>query len=214
MSDFQLSFLTTEPTSFDINAVDDGFVRVAIVGHEPVATVLTHSSVDDWVFGLGFTNWKSVIDHALLTGHFELYESEGDVLGLRKHGYRYSPIPRLPVAGGIYVQQRLLAVAAERKLSPGRHERMVSLSIGDLQHKCVIEAGVCDLTVKQNGVVVRAAIQIEDLDFCGAKLNGCDDLATQMCRILKLAGAQEGELLDAGAKSLALYILRVVQGVR
>lgn len=214
MNEFQLSFLSTEPSSFDINAVDDGVIRAATHIEGLVAFVLAQRSVDDCVFGLGFTNWKSVIDHALLTGHFELYESEDGMLGLRKHGHRYAPIPRLPAAGAVYVQQRLLAVAAERKLSPGRNERMVASPVGDFWHKCMIENGICDLTIKQNGMVVRAAVQIDQLNFSDAHMNDPDLLGTQLVGILSNAGAQDGPVLEAGCKSLASYILRVVQGVR
>lgn len=214
MSESQLSFLSTEPSLFDVNAIDDGVILPAPVIEGLVGSVLARRSVDDCVLGLGFTNWKSLIDHALRTGHFELYDSENGLLGLRMYGHRYAPIPRLPAAGATYVQQRLLAVAAERKLSPGRNERMITPSAG-VAHKCAIEGGLCDLTIKQHdGLVVRAAIPIDQLSFSDTHKNDPVQLGKQLERVLIQAGAYEDEPLRIGAKSLAAYILRVVQGVR
>jgi hypothetical protein len=214
MLDSQLSFLTCNPASFDLNSVDDGFLLESSHRAGHVKTTLARSPVDDCVFGLGFTNWKCLIDHALLTGHFELHQTDERFIGLRKFGIRYSPIPRIPNAGVVYIQRRLLAIAAERRISLGRHERMIHLTSGDFQYKCVLQDGNCDITIKQCGVVIRGSILIEDLEFCGSALNICVDLARQLEQMLVYAGAHPDKLLNAGAKSLAEYILRVVQGVR
>lgn len=101
MSELQLSFLETAPAEFDVNAVDDGVVAAGKATQGSAALSLSQRSVDDWVFGLGFTNWKNVIDHAIQTGHYELFSAEDGVSGLKKHGYRYAPIPRLPAGGHI-----------------------------------------------------------------------------------------------------------------
>ena len=89
MNDQQLSFLCAEPAAFDVNAVDDAVIRPGMLGAGAVATLLAQRAVDDWVLGLGFTNWKALLDHALHSGHYELYSSDNDSVGLRKHGYRY-----------------------------------------------------------------------------------------------------------------------------
>nr|WP_192963199.1 hypothetical protein [Pseudomonas fluorescens]CEK41976.1 hypothetical protein PQBR57_0023 [Pseudomonas fluorescens SBW25] len=212
MTDQQLSFLSTEPSAFDVNAVDDGIILPALSRHGSAASHLAQSSVDDWVFGLGFTNWKSVIDHALRSGHYELYASEDGCHGLRKHGYRYAPIPRLPVGGVCYILQRLLVISAARIADRARHEKMITVT-SEFAHKSVIEAGVCDLTIKQGCLVIRACVQVEDLGFDDSRIE-CSQLAGQLLRILSNAGAQNGHLLAKGCKSLANHLVRMATGVR
>lgn len=212
MTDQQLSFLSAEPSAFDVNAVDDGIIRPASSRQGSAASHLGQRSVDDWVFGLGFTNWKSVIDHALRSGHYELYASEDGCHGLRKHGYRYAPIPRLPASGVCYILQRLLVIAAARNVDRARHEKMIVVTSG-FAHKSVIQAGVCDLTIKQEGLVIKACVQVEDLGFDDSR-NDCSQLAIQLMRILANAGAQEGPLLANGCKSLANHLVRMAIGVR
>lgn len=213
MSEMQLSFLSTEPTGFDVNAVDDGVIRESVPVLGSAAHALAQRAVDDCVFGLGFTNWKCLIDHALLTGHFDLFEASGGELGLRKHGYQHAPIPRLPSGAASYIQQHRLTLAAERSALAGRHERMISVS-PDFSHKCVIEHGVCDLTVKQDGIVVRAAVQVQHLSFSDTKANDFSPLAIQLEHVLVKAGAHSGEALNNGCKSLAAHILRIPSGLR
>lgn len=212
MSDQQLSFLSAEPSAYDLNAVDDGIIRPTPASDGSVASVLAQRSVDDWVFGLGFTNWKTVIDHALSTGHFELYSSDDGCLGLRKHGYRYAPIPRLPTGGATYIQQRLLLIVSARNADRGRHEKMV-VAGPEFAHKCVVEGGVCDLTVKQGAAVVRAFIQVDELNF-DESANELHQLAEQLAHILTKAGALEGTQLAQGCKSLANHMVRMANGVR
>lgn len=212
MSDQQLSFLNAEPSAFDVNAVDDGIIRTVIFPAGSAASHLAQSSVDDWVFGLGFTNWKSVIDHALRSGHFELYLTEDGCEGLRKHGYRYAPIPRLPAGGVCYILQRLLVLASARNSERVRHEKMIVVT-PEFAHKSVIEGGVCDLTIKQGSMVIRTCVQVDELAFDDS-LNDCAQLIEQLARILVNAGAHEGQLLVKGCKSLALHLARMATGVR
>ena len=213
MSEMQLSFLSTEPTAFDVNAVDDGLIHISAPHDCAISQALAHRAVDDCVFGLGFTNWKCLIDHALLTGHFDLYEADGGHLGLRKHGYKHAPIPRLPAGAASYIQHHLLTLASDRSATAGRHERMISVA-SDFAHKCEIADGVCNLTVKQAGVVIRTTVQVQDLIFSDTKANDTFPLAKQLERILVLAGAEVGETLTKGCKSLAAHILQVPGGLR
>lgn len=212
MSEQQLSFLSSELSSFDVNAVDEGVINESSPIMGSAASALSKRSVDDWVFGLGFTNWKAVIDHALRTGHFELYRSEEGNLGLRKHGYRYAPIPRLPSGGATYIQQRLLSIASERNAAPSRQERMFSPA-PDFSHKFVVEHGVCDVTIKQSGTVLRASIEVEHLNLSDLNNDDASHLAVQLESVLASAGAQAGPQLTQGCKSLATQVLRVIQGV-
>ena len=211
MNDQQLSFLSAEPAAFDVNAVDAAFIRSVPLDAGSVGAALAQRSVDDWVLGLGFTNWKTLIDHALQTSHFELYASEDGCLGLRKHGYRYAPIPRLPEGGSAYIQQRLLMIAAVRNAGLDRQEKMVTAN-PHFAHKCVIENGYCDLTVKQGVHVIRAGLQVDDLNFddCPGQYI---QLVKQLEGLLLSAGVQNDVHLASGCKSLAAHIVRIALGV-
>lgn len=212
MNDQQLSFLSTEPAAFDVNAVDDGVIRPVPLSGCSVAFAMSQRSVDDWVFGLGFTNWKTVIDHALQTGHYELYASEDGCFGLRKHGYRYSPIPRLPVGGSTYIQQRLLVIASARNDVRGRQEKMITAA-PEFAFKVVIETGCCDLTIKQSGVVIRAGVLVDELGF-DDQPGASPQLVEQIARVLANAGAKEGTQLINGCIALAAHLVRIAHGVR
>lgn len=212
MTDQQLSFLSAEPAAFDVNAVDDALIRSVPLDGGTVGAALAQRAVDDWVLGLGFTNWKSLIDHALQTSHFELYASEDGWLGLRKHGYRYAPIPRLPAGGSAYVQQRLLVIASARNAALDRQEKMVAAN-AHFAHKCVIENGYCDLTVKQGVHVIRAGLQVDDLNFDDCPGQSIQ-LVKQLEHVLLSAGVQNDAHLTSGCKSLAAHIVRLALGVR
>ncbi|HDS1721577.1 hypothetical protein NPS53_08705 [Pseudomonas putida] len=210
MNDQQLSFLCAEPTAFDVNAVDDAVVRPGTLDSGAVASQLSQRAVDDWVLGLGFTNWKTLLDHALQSGHYELYNSDDGSIGLRKHGYRYAPIPQLPTGGSMYVQQRLLMIAATR--NAGRQDKMIAAGPG-FAHKVVVEGTFCDLTVKQDGQVIRAGLQVDDLAF-GDLIGDTAQLVEQLCSVLIKAGAASSVQLNNGCKSIALHISRIAHGVR
>ncbi|MFL1449302.1 hypothetical protein ACI77O_12975 [Pseudomonas tritici] len=213
MSDMQLSFLSTEPTAYDVNSVDDGAIQKHPVTRATVATALSARAVDDTVLGLGFTNWRALIDHALRTGHFELFETAFGSIGLRKYGYRFGPIPALPVGGTSYVQQRLLLLSADVSATAGRHERMISAG-PDFAHKCVVADGCCDLTVKQVSVVVRVSLAVDTLSYSETVVADTSDLEAQLEAELLIAGATPGASLTTGCKSLAVHMLRISQGMR
>lgn len=213
MSDMQLSFLSAEAATFDINAVDDGVIRDSGPYSGSAALFLSQRPVDDCVFGLGFTNWKALIDHALRSGHFELFSLAESHIGLRKHGFRHAPIPRLPPAGVTYVLQRLLSLAADRSVSLGRHDKMVSVG-NDVSHKVVLEKGLCWITVKQGNNVVRTSASIELLAFSDTAKNDPDPIAIQVERLLCNAGAVEDMAMRNGCRSIASHILRIAHGVR
>jgi hypothetical protein len=213
MSELQLSFLDTTPAKFDVNAVDDGVVSSEFTTQEPAGQALSQRPVDDWVFGLGFTNWKNVIDHAIQTGHYELFAADHGFSGLRKRGYRYAPIPKLPSAGAVYVQQRLMLLAAQRGVAFGRNERMVQAG-PEFLHKCVVENGHCDLMVKLGGGVFRASLFVDQLDFADGATPDPSHIAMQLARCFETAGAQADLRLEKGCMSMAAHMVRVVHGLR
>lgn len=75
---------------------------------------LSRMFVDDRVFRLGKTNWRQLLDHALSSGHTELYLADDGRLGLRMPGYRFGPITRMPVPGAEYVKRSLLGKALSK----------------------------------------------------------------------------------------------------
>ncbi|WP_121498130.1 hypothetical protein [Pseudomonas aeruginosa] len=212
MSELQLSFLDTTPAKFDVNAVDDGLVSSEFTTQGPAGQALSQRPVDDWVFGLGFTNWKNVIDHAIQTGHYELFTDDDGFCGLRKRGYRYAPIPKLPSAGAVYVQQRLMLLAAQRGVAFGRNERMVQAG-PEFLHKCVVEHGHCDLMVKLAGEVFRASLFVDQLNFSDGATPDPSHIAMQLARCFEAAGAQADLRLEKGCTSMAAHLLRVVHGL-
>lgn len=69
------------------------------------AETLAKMPVDDRVFSLGLTNWKSLLDYAFKTGHTELTVGPGGVPALRKPGYAFAAITRMPECGRDYIRQ-------------------------------------------------------------------------------------------------------------
>lgn len=215
MSEQQLSFLSAEPSVFDVNAIDNGSICASMPIEGQASVSLAQRSVDDWVFGLGFTNWKTVIDHALRTGHYELYASDDGCMGLRKYGYRYSPIPRLPKGAITYIQQQLLVIASDRKNAAytERYERMFSVG-SDLAYKCVVKHGACDVTIKQNEAIFRTAITTDQLNFSDASKDDPMHLAIQLEQVLATVGVKGSHAVMCVAKALAQHIIRIALSVR
>lgn len=215
MSQQQLSFLSTEPSAFDVNSIDDGVILDHAPGAGSASHVLSTRPVDDWVFGLGFTNWKALIDHALRTSHYELVAHESGAGALRKHGYRYAPIPRLPAMGMRYVQQRLVVMACERLGLLSRHEKMIQTG-ACFSHKVVFESEACHLTVKHNGVLAKFSIQADQLLFADTSKPTTQDLAEQLQQLLTASSTLSNDSNDLtfGCRAIAAQLVRVAQALR
>jgi hypothetical protein len=78
------------------------------------AAELSDMVVDDRVLSQGITTWRNLVDFAIRTGHTELYESEDGRQGLRRPGFRYAPISRLPERAPEYVKDVLAGQLAAR----------------------------------------------------------------------------------------------------
>lgn len=217
MIDQQLSFLiSADLNACDVNAVDCGVILPgpASAPTQFAAQLLAERTVDDWVFGLGFTNWKVVIDHALQTGHYELYDSEDGLQGLRKHGYRYAPIPRLPVAGSIYIKQQLLLIACaklNRKRLPA--ERFIPVSEG-VTYKCTVTTNTCDVQVKTGPNTYQASIAVSELCFSELAQDDVPGLTLQFTALLSSAGCTQPLPLKSAARAIAIHLARLSGGVR
>lgn len=119
-----------KPARIDINSVDArSNLKPDDSGRRQAADALAERIVDDRVFSLGITNWKKVIDCALSTGHTEIYKGEDDRPGLRKSGYRYAPLPRLPERAVEYIKGRLLVMGVEALT---QKKRSMPVERGDL----------------------------------------------------------------------------------
>lgn len=213
MSHQQLSFLSTEPSAFDVNSIDDGLILGHATAGESASHVLSTRYVDDWVFGLGFTNWKALLDHALRTGHHELVALEGGAGALRKHGYSYAAIPRLPAMGMRYVQQRLLVMACERLGLLSRHERLIQTG-SCFSHKIVVDGEACNLTLKYNGILAKLSLQADQLRFPDAAGANLEDFAEQIQQLLADTFNLDSNDLSLGCRAIAGQLVRVTQALR
>lgn len=213
MSEHQLSFLSASSLdACDLNAVDHG-----VVVHQPApATVLasvdlSERIVDDWVFGLGFTNWKAVIDHALQTGHYEIHASgEDDRYGLRKHGYRYAPIPRLPRSGVTYIQQQLLNLASERlKQKKPAAIRHTPVTAG-LAYRCLVSNGVFQVEVSGPSLQISFTLPVAHLEFSDHDPRCSSALTNQVASLLGSEGLSDHAAQCAVARMISAHLMRLV----
>lgn len=94
-----------EITLYDRNDVANQKPMAASVSpRKKACDSLNERVVDDCVFGMGMTSWKSLIDRALITGHTQLFNKSDVHTGLRKPGHDYGAIPQLPDRGAEYVK--------------------------------------------------------------------------------------------------------------
>jgi hypothetical protein len=117
-----LDLMMSSPVFAGVNSPrPDETARNAEAGMAGVSAELALSQmvVDDRAMRLGKTTWKHLLDIAIATGHVELYQSEEGVHGLRKPGFRFGPIARMPEIAVPYIQETLAA----KKTRKGRsHE--------------------------------------------------------------------------------------------
>lgn len=119
-----------KPARIDINSVDARTnLKPDDSGRRQAADALAERIVDDRVFSLGITTWKKVIDCALSTGHTEIFKGDDDRPGLRKSGYRYAPLPRLPERAVEYIKGRLLVMGMD---ALSQKKRSMPMERGDL----------------------------------------------------------------------------------
>lgn len=212
MSKHQLSLLQTVTFApCDVNAVDHGHLYPSsIPASQDVSADLASRAVDDWVFGLGFTNWKTVIDHALQTGHLELFPAdESGFYGLRKHGYRYAPISRLPRSGVTYIQQQLLNRAADRVThSKSTPHRATPFGSG-YAYKCVVSCGTCLVEISGTADPIRVAVPVAQLAFSDDAPWSTASLRAQVDALLANAGMTDNEVRMEAAKLTTAHLTRL-----
>lgn len=211
MHNLQLSFFATAAIdACDINAVDAGVIHSRPALTPEAAKELADRTVDDWVFGLGFTNWKAVIDHAIQTAHFELFASEDGLYGLRKYGFRNAPIPRLPRSGVTYIQQQLLIIAGERQgKKAASAPRLITVS-NSAAFKCIIASGDCRVIAIVDGEKHSVTVSVSDLQFSDTDARSIATLAGQLEAVLGQSGVESEASKHALGKAVAHHLLSII----
>lgn len=111
-----LDFMSAMPFFTGVNspAAEPQIQKQEMSGVAP-ELALAEMVVDDRVLRLGKTSWKNLLDTAIGTGHTELYESSPGEFGLRKPGFRFGPIARVPAIAVPYLRERLAARKGPQK---------------------------------------------------------------------------------------------------
>lgn len=211
MIDQQLTLLSQGPSQYDINAVDVGVIHPD--DQATISTVgLAVKFVDDRIFGLGFTNWNYLLEHAVRTGHVEIYQSGDTTIGLKKRGYKYGAIPKMPVDAAVHVQRRLLSLATVQQGSK-RDDKMLH-PIPGFSFKLAFDEHLLVATVKIKGSVTQVCLNISDLMFSGSSTSAVEPLATQICSEFLAQGGIASPVSNHGFSLLASHVIRLSQGVR
>ncbi len=114
-----LDFMSSTPFFTGVNSpVADPHIKKQELSGIAPELALSEMVVDDRVLRLGKTSWKNLLDTAIATGHTELYESSQGEFGLRKPGFRFGPIARVPDIAVPYLRERL---AARKGAQKSRH---------------------------------------------------------------------------------------------
>ncbi|MAG65049.1 MAG: hypothetical protein CMK74_04140 [Pseudomonadales bacterium] len=132
------------PADYDVNSINGN--KRLVPDTRPrlsAGAALKLRIVDDRVFSVGITTWKALIDLAIDTGHIEIFPSEDGRPGLRKPGYLYAPLPRLPDRAVEYVKTRLLAKGAAAYLNKRSNPRRVSTELPGVMSAAVVIKSDC-----------------------------------------------------------------------
>ncbi len=204
-----------KPAKIDINSVNArSSLKPDDSGRRLAADALAERIVDDRVFSLGVTNWKKVIDYALSTGHTEIFDGEDNRPGLRKAGFRYAPLPRLPERAVEYIKGRLLVMGAEalaqrkRRLNADRG----SLPSGGTFAVKAGQAGV-EIDIRTPGADMRPLnIALAKVPFTdGSKTDDAKRMATYLRSQLNSHIQSSGLGLRLTAKDFAAIATAVVK---
>ncbi|WGK63415.1 hypothetical protein QAO71_17895 (plasmid) [Halopseudomonas sp. SMJS2] len=166
-------FKSSGPASYDVNSINGRKRHVPDTRPRLSAgAALKFRIVDDRVFSMGITTWKSLIDLAIDTGHTELVASDDERAGLRKPGFLYAPLPRLPDRAAEYVKTRLLAMGAAAYLSKRANPRKVSTVLTDGKNLVAV--------IKDDCLVIQITSMVEDtirweLKHCAFPFTDGDD---------------------------------------
>lgn len=204
----QLSLLNIpEPSkTYDINRLDG--TRAAVVATNSrgsASAALAARIVDDRVLHMGMTNWKAVIDRALDTGHTELFDSDHGRQGLRKHGYRYSPLPLLPERAVEYVKGRVLSLGANKLTKKVRDRLGCTSGLANAKHLTVTVIGNgIDVFVAEGAHLTSIQVIFDQIVFSdGSDADDIKVLGKQLATALKRQASNQGLILKLVATDSA-----------
>jgi len=192
---------------FDINRLDTARKAVdPAPARGSAESVLAARVVDDRVFHMGMTNWKAVIDRAIFLGHTELFDSEFSRQGLRKHGYRYSPVPLLPERAVEYVKSRTLLIGAG-KLSKKMRDQLGCIT--DLAKgkklKSMVSHASFELCVLEGDHQIAVQVLFEQVAFSdGRDVDDIKVLGKSLSVILKRQATSCGLILKLAPSDVTL----------
>lgn len=220
-SQMAFDIFALEPSRVSINSTATVLGRSHYDDQVPAANKRNSGSelsamvVDDRVLSQGITTWRNLIDFAIRTGHTELFASEDDRQGLRRPGFRYAPINRLPERGPEYVKDVLagqLATRLEQKGAQFASGRMT----GDETFKAqvVLDGSTFQISVYE-GRKLDANWSFKYMDLPRtAGLQADDDKARVAFISRKIKRIQrEGRIAAGDAQLIAQAVIRGVHSV-
>lgn len=212
-SQLSLHHIPEGSQAFDINRLDATRNTVGPASTRGSAeSALAERVVDDRVFNMGMTNWKAVIDRAILLGHTELFDSEFNRQGLRTHGHRYSPVPLLPERAVEYVKSRVLVIGARKLTKKTRDQLGVTTELASGKALLVkLSATTVELSVSLDDQVVSLQVAFEEIAFSdGREADDIKVLGKQLSAALKRQASKAGLALKMVAKDVDLLGRRVL----
>jgi hypothetical protein len=184
--------------AFDINRLDGTRKSVGTAPSRGSAeSALASRVVDDRVFQMGMTNWKAVIDRAIFMGHTELFDSEFGRLGLRKHGFRYSPVPLLPERGAEYVKSCALIIGASKLSKKMRDQFGCTAELANgKQLKIALSSTSIDLVISDGDRATAVQVLFDDVVFSdGRDSEDINFLGKRLSTALKRQASIQGLIL-------------------
>jgi len=170
------------------------------------ASALSARTVDDRVFHMGMTNWKAVVDRALLLDYTELYDSDFGRLGLRKHGYRYSPVPLLPARAVEYVKGCVLLMGANKLTKKVRDRLGCTAVLPSAKHLTVTVIGNgIEVFVADGTQVFSIQVRFDEISFSDGRAP--DDIkliGPLLAKALKRQASTQGMMMKLGSADIAL----------
>lgn len=193
--------------TFDVNRLDG--VRMnndQLPAFGTAASALSARTVDDRVFHMGMTNWKAVIDRALLLDHTELFDSDFGRQGLRKHGYRYSPVPLLPARAVEYVKGCVLLMGANKLTNKARSRLGCTAALTNGMHLTVTVIGSgTEIFVADGAQLSSVQLRFDEISFSdGLAPDDAKLIGKLVAKVLKRQASTQGLMLKLGAADTTL----------
>lgn len=205
-SQLPLHNIPEPPQTFDINRLDATRKTVGVAASRGSAeSALASRVVDDRVFHMGMTNWKAVIDRAIMLGHTELFNSDFGRQGLRKHGFRYSPVPLLPERAVEYVKSRTLSIGASKltKKLCGQLGRTTELAKGK-RLKITVNLTNIEVSVSEGDQTTSIQVMFDQIAFSDALVaDDINHLGKRLSAALKRQASSSGLNLKLASTDVA-----------